>query len=221
MDSIAEWDRVYRAGKQLSVFPWSDVVSYVKRYVPIREKMRVLELGFGAGANISFFRSLNADYWGIEGSRCITDKVKEAHPYYAEHLFCGNFFENELPEGSFDLILDRGSTYASTEDRIIQLFKRCRNKLTANGILIGIDWFSTKHSDYNNPECEVVDELTRKNYRSGQFKDSGIVHFCDEKCIRERILAGYSIKVLEHKTSEMLFPEKKTCAMFNVMAVLK
>ena len=33
--------------------------------------------------------------------------------------------------------------------------------------------------------------------------------------------AGWQIKVLEHKTSEMLFPEKKICAMFNVMAVPK
>ena len=59
-----EWEAIYLQGKQNSVWPWSDVVSYVMRYArPDRSPFRALELGFGAGANISFFRSIGVDYY--------------------------------------------------------------------------------------------------------------------------------------------------------------
>ena len=72
-----EWERVYAKGSQNSIWPWSDVVSYVMRYArPDREPYRVLELGFGAGANISFFLSIGAHYHGTEGSDTAVERIR-------------------------------------------------------------------------------------------------------------------------------------------------
>ena len=55
----SEWDDQYSIGRLGSRWPWSDVVSYVMRYVrPQNKKIKVLELGCGAGANIPFFQSV-------------------------------------------------------------------------------------------------------------------------------------------------------------------
>ena len=55
-----EWDESYKKNTHLSIWPWSDLVSYVMRYArPENPKnCNVLELGCGAGANIDFFKWL-------------------------------------------------------------------------------------------------------------------------------------------------------------------
>ncbi len=64
-----EWDSIYADGQQKSIWPWSDLVSFVMRYArPKGPTYRVLELGCGAGANVPFFRYLNVEYCAIDGS---------------------------------------------------------------------------------------------------------------------------------------------------------
>ncbi len=61
-----EWEERYKENTNMSIWPWSDLVSYVNNYVkPQNSQLRILELGCGAGANIPFFLSFNADYFGI------------------------------------------------------------------------------------------------------------------------------------------------------------
>ena len=52
-----EWDNLYTSNAHMSVWPWSDLVSYVMRYARPKDpsNCKVLELGVGAGANIEFF----------------------------------------------------------------------------------------------------------------------------------------------------------------------
>ena len=75
-----EWDQRYRQHSDMSVWPWSDLVSYVIRYVHLQKKLYVLEIGCGAGANIPFVLSLGYKYYGIEGSPTIVAKLKKDFP---------------------------------------------------------------------------------------------------------------------------------------------
>jgi len=53
-----EWEICYREKKQMSLWPWSDLISYVMRYCkPTSNYFNVLELGCGAGANIPFLKN--------------------------------------------------------------------------------------------------------------------------------------------------------------------
>ena len=55
MSFSTQWDDQYASGRHMSLWPWTDVVVYVMRYAkPLESGCRVLELGCGAGANISF-----------------------------------------------------------------------------------------------------------------------------------------------------------------------
>ena len=59
-----EWDNRFKENKNISIWPWSDLVSFVMRYAkPSNPQFRVLELGCGAGANIPFFLSLCSILW--------------------------------------------------------------------------------------------------------------------------------------------------------------
>ena len=57
MSFSEEWNHAYEKNTNLSTWPWSDLVSYVKRFTKLDKNSKVLELGCGAGANIPFFLS--------------------------------------------------------------------------------------------------------------------------------------------------------------------
>ena len=57
MSFSTEWDILYQTNKQVSVWPWTELVVLVMKYKPREGVPYVLELGCGTGANISFFLS--------------------------------------------------------------------------------------------------------------------------------------------------------------------
>ena len=74
----------------------------------------VLEIGFGAGANIPFFRAIKVDYSGIEGSPTIRETVARNYPELAGKLYVGDFLSYGFPE-RYGIIVDRASmTHNST-----------------------------------------------------------------------------------------------------------
>ena len=81
-----EWDSVYKSGNQLSIWPWTKLVSLVYRYVKPVPNMKVLELGCGAGANIGFFQALNVDYYAIEGSWSMVEKLQKKYSVENIHI---------------------------------------------------------------------------------------------------------------------------------------
>lgn len=208
MTFCSEWDELYRSGAQNSVWPWSDLVSFVMRYArPDRNPYRVLELGFGAGANVRFFLSIGADYYGIEGSAVAADKVRDRFADAPRaNLACGDFTQHIPFDGPFDLVVDRSSITHNSTASIQRSLALAQLSMRAGAKLIGIDWFSTANADFLSGE-ESGDYYTRAAFRSGQFKGVGMVHFSDERHLKGLLTtAGFGIERLEHKTVQTNVP---------------
>lgn len=213
-----EWDERYKENTHMSIWPWSDIVSYVMRYAkPQKEGLKVLEIGFGAGANIPFFKKLKADYHGIEGSSVMVEKLKKEYPEYADNLLCGDFTKDIPFNETFDLIIDRAAITHNDTVSIERTLNMVYEKLSKNGKFIGIDWFSKAHSGYNNIS-EIIDDYTKTNFEGGYFKDLGVVHFSDKNHLIE-LLKKFNLVRLEHKHNEYLIPnEEQKFAAFNFLA---
>jgi SAM-dependent methyltransferase len=218
----SEWERVYQSGAQNSVWPWSDVVSFVMRYArPARLPCRVLELGFGAGANITFFVSIGADYSGTEGSATAVEHVQRRFANVENFRVKCCDFTKEIPfDGPFDLVVDRSSLTHNGTAAIEHCLRQVAGKMRSGAKFIGIDWFSTENADFLTGE-PLEDHFTRNSFPGGQFRDVGIVHFSDEAHLRTLLAsAGLELERLEHKQTETMVPnDHGKMAWWNFAAV--
>ncbi len=211
MSFSPEWDARYSENTHLSIWPWSDLVSYFHRYAkPLSSETKILEIGFGAGANIPFFRALGIAYSGIEGSQTIHSRVCARFPELADKLYLGDFLTYGYPD-SYGVVVDRASMTHNSTMAIKNGLRHLAKYLPIGGKYIGIDWFSTSHSDFQLGE--VVDEFTRSDLHVGQFAGVGNVHFSSREHILELFSgAGFWITRLEHK--QQISEEPSTGHMF-------
>jgi len=216
-----EWEDIYRQGAQLSVWPWSDLVSYVMRYARPKPACRILELGFGAGANIPFFLSLGVSYFGTEGSSTAVAKVLERYARMSDfHVACCDFTKSIPFDGPFDLIVDRSALTHNNLASIRECLHRLQTYMRPGAKFIGIDWFSTANSEFQAGR-EFGDYFTRRGYESGQFKAVGAVHFFDKAHLTEMLVqGGFEVERLEYKQSDVLVPQGQgRMAWWNFVAV--
>lgn len=203
-----EWDQVYQAGEHLSVWPWSNLISLVYRYAKPKRNMKVLEVGCGAGANIRFFQSLNVDYYAIEGSASMVEKLQKAYTGERIHIVQGDFTKklSFLGGQRFDLIVDRSALTHNATDDIQNALKLIHEYLSDDGIFIGIDWHSVKQTA-SMEVAESIDSHT-KVFFEGYYKGLGRVHFSDEIHLRN-LLSDFQIKLLEETVTTIYEPSER------------
>ena len=143
-----EWEEQYNNNNQMSIWPWSDLVSYVYRYTDYKNKsLKVLELGCGAGANIPLFAKLGVSYYGIDGSETIINMLKQQYPMFSDNLKVGDFTINIPFEEKFDVIVDRAALTHNTTASLGGTLNLVKSHLKdKTGLFIGIDWFSNKQT---------------------------------------------------------------------------
>ena len=216
-----EWDKIYNKNLQLTSWPWSDLVSLVYRHCSgaISREGIVFELGCGAGPNIPFIQSLGMNYYGVEGSKTVVKKLHQKFPELKERVTVGDFTQKDsfsrLPK--VDIVIDRASVTHNNQLSIVNTLKNSCDVLKSGGHFIGIDWFSTKHSDFVLGE-EGGDAYTRTYIACGQFENVGNVHFSDEKHLRT-LFSSFDIISLEEKIINIYEPKNnQQFSSWNIVA---
>jgi SAM-dependent methyltransferase len=200
-----EWDQRYTENAHLSVWPWSDLVSLVRRNCrSLGSASRVLELGCGAGANIPFFEALGVQYHGLEGSPAIVTRLHERFPELAERIVVADFTVQQPFAAGFDLVVDRAALTHNSSAAIESGLARVWESLRPGGIFVGVDWFSTRYSEFLRGE-PGTDAYTRANYQDGPFAGTGRVHFSDERHLRE-LFGRFDLLFLEEKITQCKVP---------------
>lgn len=209
MTYSTEWDAIYAAGQQMNRWPWSDLVSAVKRYFPDLKGKRVLELGCGISMpNLDFFAKEGANWLGIDGALQMNGNQAGYLTAWRRWDFTAS-----LPDGPFDMICDRAAVCHNDYESIKRCIDLAYAALNPGGYYIGIDWFSSRHNA--SKMGAPVDPWTRTGIPSGQFKGVGKVFFATQARLEE-IFKQFEIIDLAHKT--VRHRAGGTFAAFNIIA---
>lgn len=208
MSFSKEWDQRFQENTHLSVWPWSDLVSLVRRNCKnLTKDFKVLELGCGAGANIPFFLSLGIQYHAIEGSKIIVSQLHHRFPELTECIITGDFTIDLPFTAGFDLVVDRAAVTCNSTAGIKNALQLTRDLLMPGGYFIGVDWYSMQMSDYQYGK-PGPDDFTRTGFESGTFTGTGNVHFSNKDHLQE-LFEDFEIVALEEKTIHHVIPAEE------------
>ncbi len=199
-------ENIYLKGRHLNLYPYDLVVSITARKffnVPQEErrKIKVLDLGCGAGNNAKFLAENGFSVYGIDGSKMAVKICKER---FLRWNLKGNFVEGDFLKLSyknnfFDLVIDRESLYANKFNGIKNAIDEVYKKLKKKGLFI-----SFIYSSYH-PEREFGQEIesnTYCNFRKGSFHKTGKAHFVDIKEIHELFYKFKIENIMRHSLIE-------------------
>jgi len=181
-----DWEKnIYSKGKQLNLYPYDILVSIVVRKffdIPYekRKKIKVLDLGCGAGNNSKFLAENGFDVYGIDGSASAVKTSKERFKRWnlKGNFIRGDFLDLPYKNNFFDLIIDRESIYANTFNNIKNIINGVYRKLKSNGFFISFI-YNTYHPDKRFGR--EMEQNTYKNFPKGSFQEAGVAHFFDMK----------------------------------------
>ena len=205
-----EWELTYQSGGHNNSWPWTDLISLYYRYVgSVSEKLTVFEYGCGTGNNYPFFKSFGFNWNGIEFSETAVHLLLQKYPELVDKVINNSFTDFSPEPRTADLIVDRaGLTHCNLRE-IQETLQTIFIHLKPGGLYIGIDWFSTSHSDFSAEGGLILETSHRDvvNNVSGQFAGLGKVHFTDSHEIRE-LFSDFEILHLSHKVIQDIFSHK-------------
>lgn len=186
--SNSNWEKIYSEGKMLNKYPYDRVVSLTFKYfghIQDKSKIKVLDLGCGAGNNSWFFAREGFDVTGIDVSKTAIEFVKKR---FIKEGLKGRFMVmnfNDLPSLSeqYDLIIDRISLVTQEWNDLPLIMKVIKESMHSNSIFISF-FYSDKHP-------------VKRYYQNTQ---NGRTYYLDDG--ETRLLAGKRITfidILSHK----------------------
>jgi len=204
------WDKVYNQNQQLSLWPWSDLISKFYNFSKFKKNQKVLELGCGVGTNIPFFQSLKLDYHGIDKSFYAIERTKKKFKKYKKKIVKTDIAKSFFFKKKFDYIIDRACLTHCQNHELLIIISKIKKQLKRKGIFFGIDWFSKKSSDY---------KLIKEKISSGNFKNLGFVNFFSKKELIE-LFSEFKIIYLEEKTKKNQY-NKKVLSSWDIVVINK
>ncbi|GIW21344.1 MAG: hypothetical protein KatS3mg068_0351 [Candidatus Sericytochromatia bacterium] len=181
------WENIFST-REWGKYPSLHVVRVIAKNfydVEDRTKIKILEVGAGAGANIWYLAREGFSISAIEFSKSAIKKIQERFKQEnltdrIEMLLEGDYYEklDSFRNNYFDCIIDVESIICNSYERSKSIINKIYNKLKKGGIFISLHFGKNSWGDYSkNRELIEVYE--------GPISKTGFVRFLDEKDIND------------------------------------
>lgn len=124
------WDRKWDENTSWKKYPKEMLVSFIARNfysVPDRGELSMLEVGYGAGANLWYMAREGFRVYGVEGSPAAAKNAKERLdrecPGWVGELHVGDMESLPFADGMFDAVVDRGATLCNPFQNAVAMYK--------------------------------------------------------------------------------------------------
>jgi len=190
MSFDTSWEEsIYSKKLQNNKYPYGELVSVFfnsLRFLPQKllenkKDIKVLELGSGAGNNLSFIAENGFDVYGIDGSKSACENTKSNLKNQNIKILHAYFDNLPFKDNSIDIVIDREATYCGNLKDIKSWWSEANRVLKQGGIVISFK-FDDSHPDLKKIKnllikAKKVENNTYRNIQDGAFKDTGIAHF--------------------------------------------
>jgi SAM-dependent methyltransferase len=201
----APWETdVYGRGRMLNRYPSEVVVSFIMRAFPTAEERagkRVLDLGCGAGNNVRFLAREGFDVVGVDGSQSAINAARqwiEADGLKAE-LKVNDFVAMDLPEATFDCVIDRCSITHNRRADIQNVLDKVRRALKPGGLFFS-EMFSTRIADREHGHA--LGDGSYDFFIAGYFADVALTFFAAREDIDALFGVRFANRSIEHVLAE-------------------
>lgn len=184
-----KWEEdIYALGKQVNRWPYTDVISAVKRIFPGNslEGRTVAELGCGTGNNLIFFAEEKCHAEGIDFS---SSAVELGNNYLKLRGFDAEIYQGDVtkslrwPDESCDIVLDRGCITQVPFSKLESLFDEVYRVLQPGGYFFSFTLFGNDSSDLSFGS--KVEANTYDNFSEGYFSKIGLTSVFDFSVIKQ------------------------------------
>ena len=178
------WDNLF-ARKKWGSYPSEDLVRYMLRKFPneeTRKSTRVLEIGCGTGANLSFLAGEGFLVSGIDGSKVALEhaiRLLNKKKYSCE-LINGDASNLPWQDAHFDVIVDIECIYSNSFSESKKIIAECKRVMKRPGSLFS-KCFATGTTGEGSGQRIENEVNTWRDIAEGPFnKGYGIVRFTSE-----------------------------------------
>lgn len=180
------WEKIYRS-QAWGKYPPEELIRFMARYfysAPDRKKVKILDFGCGTGASSWYLAREGFCLYGIDGSKTAVAIAKER--FEKECLVgefkVGNFIKTDYPDNFFDGIADVTSIQHNTSENILKILKEIHRILKPGGKFFSM---ALNRDSYGYGFGEKMEANTYRDIPSGPLAGRGLIHFFDEKELKE------------------------------------
>ncbi|SHK01304.1 class I SAM-dependent methyltransferase [Tepidibacter formicigenes] len=174
------WEKVHRE-KEWGKYPPEELIRFIARnyYKKDRNKIHILEIGCGTGANLWYLSREKFNSYGIDGSQTAVNKAKERleSENLKSQITVGDVSSIDYENEKFDCVVDIQCVVHNKIEGIKKIYKEVYRVLKNEGKFFSMS-FSTETLGCGLGE--KIEENTYTNITKGPLSGVGTVHFFTE-----------------------------------------
>lgn len=212
------WDEIYDAGRQLNLYPYDGVVSFLYRNRRVEKKQSVLEIGCGSANNLWFAAREGFEVHGFDASKSAIEfaRTRFKSEGLSGVLEVSHFSKMTYPDNHFDFAIDRCALTHTKLAIISDAISKIYDCLKPNGKFF-MCCFSTKHDSFKEAKFDKESHYSTEIIH-GAITGVGGVCFMDKELIYELFSQRpWFVESLTHKT-EVDLQSDDVRAMWTIVA---